>query len=267
MTVTTKIQLYQVDAFTDTLFKGNPAAVCPLAEWLPDDLMQAIAAENNLAETAFFVGGQGQFKVRWFTPAAEVDLCGHATLASGFVVFGFMDPARQALSFDSRSGPLSVTRQADDYLALDFPARPPRERISSPALAEALGGRPQELWAGARDYMAVYASEDEVRALAPDMERLKRLDRMAVMVTAPGREADFVSRFFAPKVGIPEDPVTGSSHCTLVPYWAERLKRDTLRAHQVSARGGELLCTARGERVGIAGRCVLYLRGTLDLEL
>jgi PhzF family phenazine biosynthesis protein len=260
-----KIPLYQVDAFTDTLFKGNPAAVCPLAEWLPDGVMQAIAAENNLAETAFFVGGQGRFKLRWFTPAAEIDLCGHATLASAFVVFAFMDPQRQVLSFDSRSGPLSVTRQADDYLALDFPSRAPGERVTLPALAEALGAPPQELWAGERDYMAVYGSEEEVRALAPDMQRLERLDRLAVMVTAPGREADFVSRFFAPKVGVPEDPVTGSSHCTLIPYWAERLKRDTLLAQQVSPRGGELLCTARGARVGIAGRCVLYLRGTIEV--
>jgi PhzF family phenazine biosynthesis protein len=260
-----KVDIYQVDAFTDVLFKGNPAAVCPLARWLPDEVMQSIAAENNLAETAFFVGGEGRFALRWFTPAAEVDLCGHATLATGFVVFSFLDPTRDLLTFDSASGPLTVSRQADDYLALDFPARPPAHRVDLPALEEALGARPQEVWGGGRDLLAVFATEDEVRALAPDMERLKRLDGMAVVVTARGRTADFVSRFFAPKVGVPEDPVTGSSHCMLVPYWAERLKRDELRAHQLSPRGGELLCTARGERVGIAGRCVLYLRGVIEL--
>jgi PhzF family phenazine biosynthesis protein len=265
MTEITTVPLYQVDAFTDALFRGNPAAVCPLPQWLPDEVMQAIAAENNLSETAFFVGGQGRYHLRWFTPAAEIDLCGHATLASAFVVYGFIDPAPSVLTFDSRSGPLTVARQADDYLALDFPARAPGERVAQPALEEALGARPQEIWAGERDYLAVYATEDEVRALAPDMDRLRRLDRMGVAATAPGREVDFVSRFFAPKVGVPEDPVTGSSHCTLVPYWAERLQRATLRARQVSARGGELFCEARGARVSIAGRCVLYLRGAIEL--
>ncbi len=260
-----KVDIYQVDAFTDTLFKGNPAAVCPLDDWLPDGVMQQVAAENNLAETAFFVGGKGRFALRWFTPAAEVDLCGHATLASGFVVFRFLDPAQNLLTFDSASGPLTVAREADGTLALDFPARPPKQQVSLPALEQALGARPQEVWGGTRDYMAVYAAEEDVRALAPDMEQLKRLDGMAVIATAPGRQADFVSRFFAPKVGVPEDPVTGSSHCTLVPYWAERLQRDRLVAHQLSARGGELFCTARGERVGIAGRCVLYMRGALEV--
>ncbi|HEX6737274.1 MAG TPA: PhzF family phenazine biosynthesis protein [Vicinamibacteria bacterium] len=259
------IPLYQVDAFTDAVFKGNPAAVCPLEKWLPDGVMQSIATENNLSETAFFVGGRGRYHLRWFMPTEEVDLCGHATLATAYVVYRFLDPAAGPLTFDSRSGPLTVARQADDYLELDFPARAPGERITQPALEEALGQRPRELWAGQRDYLAVYESEEEVRALAPEMEALKRLDLMAVTVTAPGRQADFVSRFFAPKVGIPEDPVTGSSHCTLVPYWSERLKRDRLRAHQLSARGGELLCTARGDRVGIAGRCALYLRGTIEL--
>ena len=257
-----KIAMYQVDAFTDKVFRGNPAAVCPLKEWPSDEVMQAIAAENNLSETAFFVGGNGRFKLRWFTPRTEVDLCGHATLASAYVYFHFMDPQRRKVAFDTRSGRLGVSR-VEDHLALDLPARPATRCEIPPALARALGKKPKELWASERDYMAVYAKEQDVRALAPHMDRLAKLDRGGVIVTAPGKQAHFVSRFFAPQFGIPEDPVTGSSHCTLVPYWSERLQLSRLLAHQVSARGGELLCMARGDRVGIAGRCALYLRGAL----
>lgn len=260
-----KIPLFQVDAFTNTVFRGNPAAVCPMERWPRDTLMQSMAAENNVPETAFFVGGNGKFKLRWFTPVQEVDLCGHATLAAAWVVFNFMDKKLDRVSFATKSGPLHVGKAGKDLLAMDFPARPP-ERCEAPAaLVEGLGAPPKEVWAS-RDYMAVYDSEEQVRALKPDMARLRQLeDKLGVIVTAKGDTADFVSRFFAPKAGIPEDPVTGSAHCTLVPYWAERLGKDELHALQVSRRGGELYCMPRGKRVAIAGRAVLYLRGAVEV--
>jgi predicted PhzF superfamily epimerase YddE/YHI9 len=258
-----KIPIYQVDAFTSRVFHGNPAAVCPLPSWLPDATLQSIALENNLSETAFFVGEGGSREIRWMTPAQEVDLCGHATLASAFVIFERLEPGLEQVMFSSRSGPLAVARKGE-LLVLDFPARAPRRRELPAGLAEALGRPPVEVWE-ARDLMAVYASEDEVRGLRPDMEKLGAVDSFAVIATAPGREADFVSRFFGPRVGVPEDPVTGSAHCTLVPYWAERLGRSALRAQQVSARGGELSCELRGDRVSIAGRAVLYLEGTIEV--
>ena len=258
-----RLPIYQVDAFTGRLFGGNPAAVIPLERWLPDAAMQAIAAENNLAETAFFVPEGDGYGLRWFTPTVEVDLCGHATLASAYVVFRFLAPQREQVDFRTlKAGTLRVKRQGD-ALAMDFPARPP-EKVSAPAgLAEALGKAPAEVWA-ARDYLAVYERPEEVAALAPDFAALARLDRFAVIVTAPGRDGvDFVSRFFAPAQGIAEDPVTGSSHCTLTPYWAKRLGKKTLAAQQISARGGELTCTDAGDRVVIAGRCILYLEGAI----
>jgi len=258
-----KIRLYHIDAFTDRVFAGNPAAVCPLDSWLPDETLQAIAAENNLSETAFFVGGGGEYALRWFTPTVEVDLCGHATLASAYVLFEALEPSLSEVRFSSRSGPLTVTRDGD-LLALDFPTRAPDPCVTPSGLEEALGARPREVWA-ARDYMAVFDSEDEVRALRPDMERVSRLDRFALIVTAPGNEVDFVSRFFAPASGIPEDPVTGSAHCTLIPYWAQRLGRTRLRARQVSRRGGELFCEHQGSRVLIAGRAVKFLEGSFDV--
>jgi PhzF family phenazine biosynthesis protein len=258
-----KLPIYQVDAFTSRVFHGNPAAVCPLPSWLPDTTLQSIALENNLSETAFIVSEGGSREIRWMTPTQEVDLCGHATLASAYVIFERLEPGLERVVFSSRSGPLTVSRR-DGLLVLDFPARAPR-RCGLPAgLAEALGRNPLEVW-GARDLMAVYASEDDVRGLRPDMEKLGAVETFAVIVTAPGREVDFVSRFFGPRVGVPEDPVTGSAHCTLVPYWAERLGKNALRAQQVSARGGELLCELRGERVSIAGRAVLYLEGTIEV--
>src|SRR5688572_31978080 len=215
------IPLYQVDAFTDRVFHGNPAAVCPLREWLPEAVLQAIAAENNLAETAFFTGAGGEYALRWFTPVAEVDLCGHATLASAFVIFQFLEPHLERLVFDSRSGPLAVARDGE-ALTMDFPVLAP-EPINPPeALVAALGVEPVEVLASA-DYLVRLRSEAEVRALQPDIAALARLDRRGVIVTAPGEEHDFVSRFFAPRYGIPEDPVTGSAHCILAPYWAERL--------------------------------------------
>ena len=258
-----KLSLYQVDAFTSRVFGGNPAAVVPLSSWLDDATLQAIAAENNLSETAFFVGGSGRYAIRWLTPQTEVDLCGHATLASAFVIFTRLEPGTDAVEFSSKGGTLRVTR-AGDLLALDFPSRPARPVDLAGALQAALGARPKEVWA-ARDLMAVYETEDEVRELKPDLPLLSAFDSFAVLVTAPGREADFVSRFFAPRQGVPEDPVTGSAHCTLVPYWAKRLGKSTLYARQVSARGGELFCEDKGDRVSIAGRAVMYLEGTVEI--
>jgi len=259
-----RLRLFQVDAFASRVFAGNPAAVVPLDAWLPDATLQSIAAENNLSETAFLVGAAGDYHIRWMTPEDEVDLCGHATLASAWVVFNELEKGRTEVRFRSQSGPLRVSAEGD-RLALDFPSRPadPAEG-SVEALAAALGVRPRAVLAS-RDYLAVLDAEEEVRALKPDMARVTALDRMAVIATAPGRDCDFVSRFFVPSLGIPEDPVTGSAHCTLVPYWAKRLGKTRLFARQVSARGGELWCEDRGERVAIAGRCVKYLEGTIEV--
>jgi predicted PhzF superfamily epimerase YddE/YHI9 len=259
------IPLYQIDAFADGPFTGNPAAVCPLQSWLPDQVMQAIAAENNLSETAFFVPEGEGYRLRWFTPTTEVDLCGHATLASGFVVFHYLMPGGTRVTFQTQqAGPLTVARDGE-LLALDFPARPPAPCAMSEPLVAGLGRRPAALLA-ARDYLAVYDSADDILALSPDFKALAALDRFAVIVTAPGTaEVDFVSRFFAPARGVDEDPVTGSSHCTLVPYWAERLGKHRLAARQLSRRGGALSCALEGDRVTIAGRAVLYLEGTITI--
>jgi PhzF family phenazine biosynthesis protein len=259
------LPIYQVDAFAERLFTGNPAAICPLEEWLPDTVMQAIAAENNLAETAFFVRDGEGYRLRWFTPAVEVDLCGHATLASAYVVMTCLRPELESVSFQSRGGELVVRRDGGLY-ALDFPARPPEHCQVHPRLIEALGTVPLEVLA-ARDYLVVYQNEEQVRTLQPNMELLSLMDRFAVIVTAPGSGGvDFVSRFFAPAHGVPEDPVTGSAHCTLIPYWSKRLGKTRLHARQISRRGGELFCEHRGERVTIAGRAVLYLEGSIRVD-
>jgi PhzF family phenazine biosynthesis protein len=261
-----RIPLYQVDAFvTGEPFSGNPAAVCPLEVWLPDQVMQAVAAENNLSETAFLVPEGDGYRLRWFTPTTEVDLCGHATLASAFVVFGWLAPWRYSIRFyTEKAGPLSVTRDGE-LLALDFPSRPPQPCAMSETLVEALGRRPTALLA-ARDYLAVFDSAEDVAALSPDFAKIAGLDRFAVIVTAPGRDGvDFVSRFFAPARGVEEDPVTGSAHCTLIPYWAKRLGKTRLEARQLSRRGGALSCALRGDRVTIAGRAALYLTGTISI--
>jgi PhzF family phenazine biosynthesis protein len=256
-----KTPIYHVDAFTNRLFGGNPAAVCPLERWLDDATLQAIALENNLSETAFFVPSEKPLRIRWFTPAVEVDLCGHATLASASVYFEVIEPGAGEVTFESQSGPLTV-RRAGDRLELDFPSRPPKPVQPPASLIEALGAHPIE-WGIARDFLAVFQSEADVRSLAPDMGVLKEFE--GVIATAPGDKADFVSRFFAPSYGIDEDPVTGSTHCVLVPYWAKRLKKSKLVAHQVSARGGELHCEDRGDRVAIAGHAVRYLDGEIHL--
>jgi len=257
-----KIPVYQVDAFASRVFSGNPAAICPLEDWLPDEQMQAIAAENNLSETAFFVRNHDAYRLRWFTPKVEVDLCGHATLASAFVILTRLVPGN-SVRFETKSGLLVVTRDGDLF-SLDFPARPPGECTVHQDLRAALGGRPEAILA-ARDYLVVYGSEDEVRGLTPNMDMLTRVDRFAVIVTAAGKDVDFVSRFFAPAKGVPEDPVTGSAHCTLIPYWAKRLGKKKLHAYQVSARGGELWCEDRGERVTMSGQAVQFLEGTIQL--
>ncbi|MCC7274397.1 MAG: PhzF family phenazine biosynthesis protein [Alphaproteobacteria bacterium] len=256
------LTLFHVDAFADRPFAGNSAAVCPLDAWLPEERMQAIAAENNLAETAFFVPEGEGFALRWFTPAVEVDLCGHATLATAYVLFRHLGWTAPAVRFRTlKAGVLTVTREGERF-ALDFPARPALPLPPDPALAAALGAVPSAVLA-ARDYLAVFETAAAVRALAPDMRALAALDRFAVIATAPGEDCDFVSRFFAPAQGIDEDPVTGSSHCTLVPYWSARLGRTTLLARQISARGGTLYCVDRGERVIIAGDAVLYMKGEI----
>ncbi len=258
-----KLPLFQIDAFTDSVFAGNPAAVCPLEAWLSDGQMQAVAAENNLSETAFFVPKGEGFGLRWFTPTCEVDLCGHATLATGHLLLNRLEPTRPAVVFDTRSGKLTVKRE-NDLLAMDFPAKPAAEVAPDAGLVEAVGGKPEKVLA-ADNYLVVYATAAEVRELTPRMADLMAFGPRGVIATAPGEDCDFVSRFFAPAHGIPEDPVTGSAHCTLTPYWSSRLGKADLHARQISRRGGELFCRDEGQRVRIAGRAVLYLEGTICL--
>ena len=255
---------YQVDAFTSHVFGGNPAGVCPLETWLPDEVLQRIAAENNLSETAFVVGRDGECELRWLTPTVEVDLCGHATLAAAFVIFKELGFGGSTIRFRTKSGTLGATL-AGDVITLDFPAWPALRCDEVPAvLAEALGWLPRELFK-TRDYLAVFATEEEIRSLQPDLPLLARLDCLGVICTAPGTDSDFVSRFFAPGAGVPEDPVTGSAHSTLIPYWSARLGKKRLFARQLSQRGGELFCEDLGGRVGIGGRAVLYSRAQLEL--
>ena len=258
-----KLPLFQIDAFTNHLFGGNPAAVVLLESWLPDKVLAAIAAENNLAETAFVIPGTNEIPLRWFTPTVEVDLCGHATLAAAYVLFQHFTPSANQLTFATRSGNLVVTRDAD-RLTLDFPARPGVSVEVSEQLVSALGVRPREVFL-ARDLLAILDCESEVKNLQPDFARIAALDAFAIIVSAPGETVDFVSRFFAPGAGIPEDPVTGSAHCTLVPYWATRLGKSSLTAKQLSARGGDLGCSLSGDRVLISGSAVEYLRGEIDV--
>lgn len=257
------IRQYQVDAFATRAFAGNPAAICPLASWPDDYLMQAIAEENNLSETAFFVPSAKGFRLRWFTPVREVDLCGHATLAAAHVLFEILGYSDPTIVFETHSGELTVGRRGG-LLAMDFPAQPPLACPAPEALVEGLGQRPLEVLAG-DDYIAVFNSEDTVRAITPDHALLSRLDRRGVVVTAAGSDVDFVSRFFAPKYGIPEDPVTGSAHCQLAPYWAKRLGKNSLAARQVSRRGGDLLCEFKADRVLLSGSAVTVMVTTISL--
>ena len=259
-----RIPIYQVDAFSSRLFGGNPAAVCLLEAWLPAPVLQAIAAENNLAETAFLVPlSPGHYHLRWFTPAVEVPLCGHATLASAYALAHRIDTARDLFRFDTLSGELFVKRTGDLY-TLDFPVRRPVPSPPRADFAAALGSAPEAHFTGAFE-MAVFASEAEVRALKPDMRALAAIDHFALIATAPGSQADFVSRFFAPGAGIDEDPVTGSAHCMLTPYWSARLGKGKLHARQISPRGGDLWCEDQGERILIAGHGALYLEGSIEV--
>jgi PhzF family phenazine biosynthesis protein len=256
-----KITQYQVDAFASRAFEGNPAAVCPLEHWLSDDVLQSIAEENNLSETAFFTPAENGFKLRWFTPTNEVDLCGHATLASAHVLFEILGYSKQIITFETRSGELFVKKDGQ-RLVMDFPSRPPSACEKMDILAKALGHRPIATLA-AEDYLAVFDSEAIIRAITPNHELLTQLDLRGVIVTAPGTDVDFISRFFAPKFGIPEDPVTGSAHCELAPYWANRLGKNTLTAKQVSKRGGNIICTVNGSRVLLSGRAVTFMVGEI----
>lgn len=257
--------LFQVDAFTSRLFAGNPAAVMPMERFPADSAMQAIAAENNLAETAFLVPEGDDYRLRWFTPTVEVPLCGHATLASGAVVMERLQPGRTSVVFHSASGPLTVTRKIGAYV-MDFPVRLSERVPTPPGMAEALGATPLEVYVNSFNYMAVLDSPKVVRSLQPAMAGIAALDRGGVIVTAPGDgQYDFVSRYFAPAKGIPEDPVTGSAHCMLAPYWARRLGKTVFQAFQASRRGGEVGCRLHGERVELEGACVFYLEGTAEI--
>jgi PhzF family phenazine biosynthesis protein len=259
----TEFPIFQVDAFTGRRFTGNPAAVVVMPEWLPDEMLLAIANENNLSETAFVRPEGGVFGLRWFTPTVEMDLCGHATLAAAHVLLTHGWADGPVVEFRAGLGPLTVRREGE-LLSMDFPSRPPTPVPVDAALVRALGAPPTEVHA-ARDLLAVFRTEAEVASLHPDIAAVAALDTHAVIVTAPGEACDFVSRFFAPGSGVPEDPVTGSAHCTLIPYWSRRLGKRTLSARQISRRGGELACEDRGERVGIAGRVADYLRGTITV--
>lgn len=258
-----RLPLYQLDAFTDRVFGGNPAAVCPLEDWLDDRLLQQIAAENNLSETAYFVGAAGRYRLRWMTPTVEVELCGHATLASAAVICERLEPGRTSVEFDTLAGLLRVERVGGKY-QLDFPSRPPAPCQPPPGLVEAFGRAPREVLK-ARDFLLIYDRAEDVRALQPNLKALGAIDMYAAIATAPGDDCDFVSRFFAPSKGVDEDPVTGSAHCELTPLWAERLGKQDLFARQVSARGGELWCRAAGERVFIAGQVAWYLEGAIEV--
>lgn len=258
-----KLKIYQVDAFARRAFEGNPAAVCPLKNWLPDDVMQSIAAENNLSETAFFVPQDNRFSLRWFTPTTEVDLCGHATLASAFVLFECEGYRDSRIRFDSRSGELSVTREGD-LLVLDFPAQPPTSCDVPDEIAAAFGVEPVECLVAA-DLIVIYKDESFVRTVAPDIGKLRDISHRGIIITAASTEYDFVARFFGPNVGIDEDPVTGSAYTQLVPYWAARTGQKKFHAKQVSGRGGELFCELAGDRVLIGGRAAKYLEGVIEI--
>ena len=265
------LPIYQVDAFTSQIFGGNPAAVMPLEEWLPDETMQKLALENNLSETAFLVplpeDTDEDFHIRWFTPGIEVPLCGHATLASAWVLFNKLGWKKEQIRFQSKSGPLGVKQTDDDWLELDFPNLDFEERPTPSLILETLESAPETSFFVSKDtnYLVVLRDENEVKAAQPDLRKLKALGNLGVIITAPGDNSDFVSRYFAPGGGIDEDPVTGSIHSVLVPYWAEQLGKNTLLAKQVSARGGVLRCELKGDRVAIAGQAAFYMEGSVHL--
>ena len=261
-----KQKIYQIDAFASGPFKGNPAAVCVMDSWLPDEIMQSIAEENNLAETAFTVLENGKYTLRWFTPETEVDLCGHATLATAHVLFNYYAHNNNTIRFYSpRSGELTVTSEGDGLISLNFPTDEIEKVTTENAINEAIGQTPLETYKGKTDYMLIYGSQKEIEGLNPNFTLLDKVNCRGVIVTAPGDEVDFVSRFFAPKCGIPEDPVTGSAHTTMTPYWSKALGKTNLSAKQLSKRGGDLQCEDLGERVKISGKAVPYLVGEIEL--
>jgi PhzF family phenazine biosynthesis protein len=259
-----KIKMFQVDAFAGALFHGNPAAVCILEKWLPEVLMQNIAMENNLAETAFVVNENGGLQIRWFTPKAEVALCGHATLASGHVLFNHLNEPGNEISIQSKSGELKVRKEEKD-LILNFPADTIHEVEMPLAIVDAIGLRPVSACKGKTDYMLIYEGQWQIEKIQPDFRKLKQTNARGIMVTAPGKESDFVSRFFAPAVGVDEDPVTGSAHTSLIPYWSKRLGKTEMTAIQLSSRQGYLKCKYLGDRVEIGGNAVTYLVGEIDV--
>lgn len=262
-----KRPIYQLDGFTDKIFRGNPAAVVPLEEWLPDDLLQKIALENMVPETAYYVKEENGYRIRWFTPLREMDLCGHATLAAAYIVFNYDGYEGDEIAFDSRSGILKVTREETGWMTLDFPVDTYQVAVPPPALQEALSPIGMVgVYRGQSDYMVVLESEEEVRDLQPDIIVLSTIPTRGIIITAPGNEVDFVSRFFAPQSGIDEDSVTGSAHTTLVPYWAQRLGKTELVAKQLSLREGILRCKLAGERVKISGQVREYLKGEIVIE-
>lgn len=260
-----KIPIYQINAFASKLFSGNPAAVCPLDKWIDDNIMQSIADENNLSETAFFVREKDGYRLRWFTPTTEVELCGHATLASAFVIFNEIDKNVDKIKFYSKSGELNVSKDAD-LISLDFPSLPPKVSESPDKIISAFKMKPVEVLQ-ADDYLLIYESQEDIENIKPDLNLLKVIDLRGVIVSAPGIDCDFVSRFFAPKYGIDEDPITGSAHCTLTPYWSDRLGKKKLHAKQLSKRGGSLICEIRNDRVSISGGAMEYLRGEIVVKL
>ncbi|MCF2487091.1 PhzF family phenazine biosynthesis protein [Dyadobacter sp. CY347] len=261
-----KLSIYQIDAFTDKLFCGNPAAIVPLNEWLADETMLNIAAENNLAETAFYVPNENGFHIRWFTPSVEVDLCGHATLAAAYVIFNIQGYEGKSIRFESRSGELQVDCK-EDWLTLNFPVDQYHIAVPPPALVEGLLDTTMvEVYKGKTDYMVVLESEEVIKNLDFDIIVLSTIPARGIIITAAGEDVDFVSRFFAPQSGIDEDPVTGSAHTTLIPYWAEKLGKTTLTAKQLSKRGGYLKCELDGERVHIGGQARLYLKGEILID-
>jgi PhzF family phenazine biosynthesis protein len=259
-----KIPIFQVDAFTSEVFKGNPAAVCPLENWLPDDLLQKIAMENNLSETAFFVKGEEGFHIRWFTPVTEVTLCGHATLASAAVIFEKLGSSLDRILFHSKSGMLTVEKDKDLY-RLNFPSDKISPFLIPEEITKALGSNPLQSFKGREDYLLIYGNEQEITDINPDFKKLGSHSKRGVIVSSPGNDCDFASRFFAPAVGIDEDPVTGSAHTTLIPYWSGVLKKKDLTARQLSSRGGELECTMKGERVEIGGKVIFFMEGIIEI--
>ncbi|MDP6924656.1 MAG: PhzF family phenazine biosynthesis protein [Candidatus Scalindua sp.] len=260
-----ELNLYQIDAFTDTPFKGNPAAVIPLETWLPDNVMQSIAEENNLSETAFFVPKGNGFHLRWFTPKTEVDLCGHATLAAAYVLFNILGYDQESIEFETKSGVLSVLNK-DDWLAMDLPTQTPAPCNVPYEIVRAFDRAPIECFRS-EDYIVVFETECDILSIKPDLAYLRKLDLRGVIITAKSKQYDFVSRFFAPKYGIDEDPVTGSAHTQLVPYWAKKLDKTKMRAKQVSSRGGELACELCDNRVLISGKAVKFLEGRIELKI